>query len=90
MQGGEQILLDSGIKSFAMVNVDSSLFDNAMDLGFLSKDQHSMVIDFCKDPDGSMREFLLSHPTYLEDALAGNPKDAARAKICIDENIYSL
>lgn len=90
MQGGEEKLAEAGIKSFAMINIDSKLFDTAMELGLLTIAQHEMLMEFCNDPDGSMREFLLAYPDFLENSLNADEKTAKRAKLCIDENIYNL
>lgn len=90
MQGGKEMLAESGIAAFSMVNIDSHLFDKALELGLLSTAQHAMLMEFCANPDGSMREFLLEHPEFLESALNGDEKTAARAKICVEENLYHL
>ena len=49
-----------------------------------------MLNDFTKDPDGSMRTFLLEHPEFLENALNSDEKTAKRAKLCIESNLYNL
>ena len=49
-----------------------------------------MLKDFTKDPDGSMREFLIAHPEFLENALNSDEKTAKRAKLCIESDLYNL
>lgn len=49
-----------------------------------------MVHNFIKDPDGSMRAFLIAHPEFLENALHSDEKTAGRARLCIDGNLYNL
>ena len=49
-----------------------------------------MVHNFIKDPDGSMRNFLITHPDFLENALNSDEKTAGRAKLCIDGDLYNL
>ena len=90
MQGGEELLAKNGIKSFAMVGINVELFNKAKELNLLSNNQYSMLINFYNNPDGSMREFLLENPNFLENALNSDEKTAKRAKLCIDENIYNL
>ena len=37
-----------------------------------------------------MREFLINHPDFLENALNSDEKTAKRAKLCIENNFYDL
>lgn len=90
MQGGADRLLDLGIKSYSLTGIDESLFDTAFDKGLIDKSQLDMVHNFIKDPDGSMREFLVAHPDFLEDALHSDEKTAGRARLCVDGNLYNL
>lgn len=90
MQGGKEMLATSGIQAFSMINIDSNLFDKALELNLLSTFQHAMLIEFCSNPDNSMRDFLLAHPDFLENSLNGDEKTVSRAKICIEENLYNL
>ena len=90
MQGGSKRLEDLGIHSFSLVNIDESLFSTALEKGILDSAQYDLLLQFYHDPDGSMREFLLSHPTFLENALHADEKTASRAKLCVDGNLYDL
>lgn len=90
MQGGAQRLEDLGIKSFAMASIDETLFTTALEKNVINEAQFEMIKKFIEDPDGTMREFLVSHPDFLEDALNSDAKTAGRAKLCIEGNLYNL
>jgi orotate phosphoribosyltransferase len=89
-QGGKQLLENSNIVSHAMVTVDKDLFIKANELGLINKAQLEMVIGYINDPKTSMREFLLSNPSFLENALKAGDKNSERARLCVEKNIYSL
>lgn len=90
LQGGSERLNDLGIKSFSMTQIDTRLFKEACDKGLLSEEQVAMLADYCKDPDKTMKDFLIAHPTFIEDALHGDAKSAGRAQLCVDGNLYGL
>lgn len=89
-QGGKEKLEDVGIKSFSPINIDISLFEEALKLNIINDDQLKMLVGFAKDPDNTMRKFLLDHPEFLQNALASDEKTAKRAKLCIDSDLYNL
>ena len=89
-QGGLETLENMGIKSLSLLNIDESLFTKALELNIINESQLDMLKEFTKDPDGSMRNFLINHPEFLENALASDEKTAKRAKLCIDSNLYNL
>ncbi len=68
----------------------SLLFDTAFSKGLIDKPQLDMVHNFIKDPDGSMRKFLIAHPDFIENALNSDEKTAGRARLCVDGNLYNL
>ncbi len=89
-QGGEELLAKSGIKSFAMINIDKGLFDTALKMGHINEKQHRMLMDYLKNPKESMKSFLHNHPNFLSEALNSDPKTAERARLCLDKNIYGI
>lgn len=89
-QGGKEKLEDVGIKSFSPISIDISLFEEALKLNIINDDQLKMLVGFAKDPDNTMRKFLLDHPEFLQNALASDEKTAKRAKLCIDSDLYNL
>lgn len=90
MQGGKDKIEAEGIKSLSLVNIDEKLFQNALDLKIINENQLKMLNNFFKDPDGAMRQFLLSHPEFLENALNSNEKTKKRAKLLVEGNLYNL
>ncbi len=90
MQGGAKVLKDNGIKCMSIVQVDKNLFDKALELNIINEQQYNMVNEYMKNPDETMRKFLISHPEFLKNALSSNEKTAGRAKMCIEQNLYNL
>lgn len=90
MQGGAKVLEDNGIKCMSIVQVDKSLFDKALELNIINKEQYNMVNEYMKNPDETMRKFLTSHPEFLKNALSSDEKTAKRAQMCIEQNLYNL
>lgn len=90
MQGGKERLADLGITTYSLTNVDEDLFVTAFDKGIIDRSQLEMVHNFIKDPDGSMREFLITHPDFIENALNSDEKTAGRARLLVDGNLYNL
>lgn len=90
MQGGAKVLEDRGIKCMSIVQVDKTLFDKALELNVINKEQYNMVNEYIKNPDETMRKFLKEHPEFLENALVSDEKTVGRAKMCIEQNLYDL
>lgn len=90
MQGGDERLSDLGITSLSMAKIDETLFTEAMHKNIINQNQFEMIQNFLKDPDGTMKDFLIAHPEFLENALKSDAKTAARAQLCIDSNLYEL
>lgn len=89
-QGGTEKIKDAGIIPLSLLNVDIELFEEALNLGIINENQLEMLKQFVKDPDNTMREFLINHPDFLENALNSDEKTAKRAKLCIENNFYDL
>lgn len=90
MQGGKEKLENENVKSLSMINIDEKLFEKALSMGIINDTQFEMLKNFYENPDETMRKFLIAHPEFLENALASDEKTAARAKLCIDSNLYNL
>ena len=90
MQGGKEKLENENIKSLSMINIDENLFKKALNMNIINENQFEMLKNFYENPDETMRKFLIAHPEFLENALASDEKTAARAKLCIDSNLYNL
>ena len=90
MQGGKEKLENENVKSLSMINIDKSLFEKALSMDIINETQSEMLNNFYENPDETMRNFLIEHPEFLENALASDEKTASRAKLCIDSNLYNL
>lgn len=90
MQGGKEKLENENVKSLSMINIDEKLFEKAFSMNIINNTQFEMLKNFYENPDETMRNFLIAHPEFLENALASDEKTAARAKLCIDSNLYNL
>ena len=91
MQGGTETLTNDGVKVHSLLQIDDSLFTTAKELGVINDEQLAMLRDFKKDPDGSMKQFLINHPEFIENAKnSDNPKTVKRVNTLLEQNIYGL
>lgn len=91
MQGGTETLTNDGVNVHSLLQIDDSLFTTAKELGIINDEQLSMLREFKKDPDGSMRQFLIDHPEFIENAKkSDNLKTVKRVNTLIEQNIYGL
>ena len=90
MQGGKEKLEKENIKALSLVQVDTNLFKKALDLKVINKSQFDMLNGFFENPDETMRQFLINHPEFLENALNSDEKTKKRAKLLVDGNLYGL
>ncbi len=88
--GGTEKLVEVGVKPYALINIDLELFDRALNLGIINETQLNMLKDFKKDQFNTMRNFLIEHPEFLENALNSDEKSSKRAKLCIESDLYNL
>lgn len=90
MQGGNDRLKSLGIDAYSLLQIAPNMFKKALDLGIISEDQNVMLNKFFEDPDGTMKEFLIEHPEFLENALNSDEKTIVRARLCIEGDLYGL
>lgn len=90
MQGGKEKIEAEGVKSFSLVNVDINLFKKAFEMGIINDNQLTMLDGFLKNPNETMRNFLIAHPEFLENALKSDEKTKKRVQLLIDSNLYNL
>lgn len=91
MQGGTETLSNDGVKVYSLLQIDESLFQKAFSLGIINNEQLNVLKSFKEDPDGSMKNFLITHPEFLENSLnSDNEKTKKRAKLLVEQNIYGL
>ncbi len=89
-QGGEELLGGKGIESHSMVDISKDFFASVFALGIINEQQYRMISEYIDNPKESMREFLMSHPEFLEAALAVGDRTSERARLCVEKNIYGL
>ena len=70
--------------------MDLPLFENALDLGIINNNQLEMIKNFIENPDETMKQFLINHPEFLENALNSDEKTKKRAQLLIDGNLYGI
>ena len=90
MQGGKEKIEEKGIKSLSLVQVDNSLFKEALELGIINENQEKMLEKFFENPDKTMRDFLVKHPEFLENALNSDEKTKKRARLLVEQDLYNL
>lgn len=82
-QGGEQILLDEGVKLISFAEIDKDLFRSAESMGVITEAQRVMVENFIDRPQEFMSFFLETHPTFITDELSKGGKARERAELAI-------
>ena len=89
LQGGGALLEKLGVQSLALTEVRVELFEAAAAAGVLDKGSLPMLRAYMADPEGAMRAFVSEHPEFMELALAGDEKTAARARLCLESGFYT-
>ncbi len=89
MQGGSQNLQNAGVKSFSLASVDEHMAEKAYKNSLISSKQRALLLEYIKDPDKTMSEFVKSHPEFIEQALNAGGKTASRARKCIETGYYA-
>lgn len=90
MQGGNERLKSLGIDAYSLVQIAPSMFNTALTNGIITDKQSEMLNKFFKDPDGTMKDFLISHPEFLEESLHADEKTVVRARLCVEGDLYGL
>ena len=90
MQGGTERIKEYGVLPLSLVQVDKSLFSKALEMNIINEAQQEMLNGFFENPDETMRNFLINHPKFLENALNSDEKTVKRARLCLDSNLYNL
>lgn len=90
-QGGKENLKEIGVTMHALVTVDKSLFQKALELGAINEEQLALVIKYFDNPDETMKEFLKAHPEFIENSLKStNERTLKRVHTLLSENLYGL
>ncbi len=90
-QGGTKVLEKEGIQTIPLALVDNTLFEKAFELGIIKEGQLEMLKGFYHDPYETMRNFLINHPEFIENALnSTDERTLKRVKILTEGNLYNL
>ena len=90
MQGGNDRLKSLGIDAYSLTQIAPSMFKQALDMSIINEEQYTMLNKFFAEPDETMKQFLIEHPDFLEDALHSDEKTVVRARLCVEGNLYGL
>ena len=80
-QGGEEKLRSMGIAMKTLAGIDKELFTEALAQGIIDQAQFDLVMSFLADPDKYMRDFIASHPSFIEEQIALGGKNKERAEL---------
>ena len=91
MQGAGQVLNNLGIRPLSLFQIEHTLFEKAKEFGIINQTQLEMLYQYTENPDQTMKEFLIAHPEFLENAIhSEDAKTAKYAKACKEQNPYNL
>lgn len=88
-QNGEKNLKEMDVKPYSLITIGEDLFKLALNKGIINSSQYNVLLKYFDDPDGTMREFINNHPSFIDDTIReGDPKSAKRATLCKEKNWY--
>ena len=91
MDGGTEVLSNCEVEVFSLLKINDDLFLKALDLKIINKKQLEMLRNFKKDQMGSMKQFLIEHPEFIENALkSDDSRTLKRVNTLIEQDIYGL
>ena len=84
-QNGKAVLASLGVNMETLTAVDKDLFDEALSNGSINEAQYDLVLQFLKDPDKYMKDFIASHPSFIDEQIALGGKAKERAELAIEK-----
>ena len=89
-QSGNKNLLNIGVQPYSLLSLNEDLLNIALKNNIITSDQKDMLVQYMEDPDGTMRNFIKTHPTFIDDVInnSDNAKSVKRAKLCKEKNWY--
>lgn len=84
-QNGRAVLEGLGVNMETLTAVDNELFDEALANGSVNEAQYDLVMQFLADPDKYMKDFIKSHPTFIDEQIALGGKTKERAELAISK-----
>ena len=91
-QGGTKTLTNLGVKPYSLIQISENLFHIAQETGIIQSAQYKMLCEYIEHPDETMKAFLQSHPTFIEDVIqySDDEKAVKRAKLCKEQHFYDI
>lgn len=91
VDGGTEVMKNCNIEVLSLLKIDDELFTKALNLNIINEKQLNLLREFKKDQMGSMKNFLIEHPEFIENSLkSDNSKTQKRVHLLIDQDIYGL
>lgn len=89
-QSGDKNLLNIGVQPYSLLSLNEDLLNIALKNNIITPEQKDMLVQYMEDPDGTMRNFIKTHPTFIDDVInnSDNAKSVKRAKLCKEKNWY--
>ncbi|MBR1797244.1 MAG: orotate phosphoribosyltransferase [Clostridiales bacterium] len=84
-QNGRAVLEGLGVNMETLTVVDEKLFGKAKENGTINEDQYQLVLQFLSDPDKYMKDFIASHPTFIDEQISLGGKNEQRARLAIEK-----
>ena len=84
-QNGKAVLASLGVNMETLTAVDKDLFDEALSNGSINEAQYDLVLQFLKDPDKYMKDFIASHPSFIDEQIALGGKAKERAELAVSK-----
>ena len=84
-QNGRKVLTDLGVNMVTLTAIDKDLFDHALANSYINEAQYALIIRFLEDPDAYIKEFIASHPSFIDEQIALGGKAKERAELAISK-----
>ena len=84
-QNGRKVLSDLGVNMVTLTAIDKDLFDHALANSYINEAQYALIIRFLEDPDAYIKEFIASHPSFIDEQISLGGKAKERAELAISK-----
>ncbi len=88
-QNGRAVLAGLGVSMETLTGINKELFDEALSNGAIDQAQYDLVMKFLADPDVYMKDFLTSHPDFIDNQIAMGGKNEQRARLAIEKGFVN-
>lgn len=89
-QNGRTVLSGLGVNMETLTGIDKTLFDEAVFLGQINKQQYDLVMKFLSSPEDYMNDFLRANPTFIAEQIALGGKAEQRARLAVEKGFATL